>query len=269
LLFHLGRPVAPAGHQTAIHHGLPSPVQWAGRKIPPPAEGSAQSAVGRHRLATTPSLGSPRITSGSPRGLRHLGGGISLRLPSFVAWPVSFRRRAATRHIRQPVAVFSPLRIGPHRLLATGDFNISGTAHRLFRLCAVAPSVAGFDAGLPRSIPRPGPRPEILRGGCRRLPNGGLCGPPQATSREDPALAGSAPSPGPASSAARKLSLHRLSPGLGWGGGSVEAVNAGSEHWRNPPVESSKSVNGKTAFGAKYNQSQLNRRTDHWYLTNG
>jgi hypothetical protein len=48
----------------------------------------------------------------------------------------------------------------------------------------------------------------------------------------------------------------------------VEAVNAGSEHWRNPPVACSKSVNGKTASGAKYNQSQLNRLTDHWYLTN-
>jgi hypothetical protein len=47
----------------------------------------------------------------------------------------------------------------------------------------------------------------------------------------------------------------------------VEAVNAGSEHWRNPPVQSSKSVNGKTASGAKYNQSQLNRLTDHWYST--
>jgi hypothetical protein len=177
--------------------------------------------VGRHGLATTPSLGPPRVTSGPSRGLRHLGGRISLRLPSFLAWPISFCRRAPTRHIRQPVAVFSPLRVGPLGLFAAGGSTTSGTAHRLFRLCAVAPSVAGIGACLSRSILRPGPRRKILRGGCRWLSNGGLSGPPQAAPREGPALAGSAPSPRPASSVARKLSFHRLSPVRGWGGGVV------------------------------------------------
>jgi hypothetical protein len=62
------------------------------------------------------------------------------------------------------------------------------------------PPVAGSGASLSRTLPRQGPRQQILRGGGRRLSNGGLSRPPQAASREGPAVAGSDPSSRPASS---------------------------------------------------------------------
>jgi hypothetical protein len=154
-------------------------------------------------------------------------GRISLWLPSFPTWPISYCRRAASRHIRQPIAVFSSLCVGPHRLLTAGGATFPCAALRLVRLRAVAPSVAGTSTSLSRPLPRQRPRRQVLRGGHRRLSNGGLSGPPQTTSWEGPAVSGSAPSPRPAFPVAWQLILHRLSPWSRLGGG-------GRVVWRRP-----------------------------------
>ncbi len=121
-------------------------------------------------------------------------------------------RRAATRLVRQPIAVIASLRGRPHWLFPAASSAAYRAPLRLIGICAVTALVAGPDARLSRSLPRQGARHQVLRSGDRRLPNGGLSQPPQASSREVPDLSGSGPSPWPASFAAQALILLRLSP---------------------------------------------------------